>query len=362
MPRRPTAASAALLACLLWSPSPGTAAHCFLSSFGTDGVGHRVEADLSCIAVAHELGLEFLVQPLRHLEHVSTRLHEWVRFWRYLPEVWNPAFLPVDHPNSKLSSIFSYYSSFRRYNTSMQLKPREPLNWAGHCWKTGWLDDVARRGPNATLCPPDAITVYSHGDCWDRFWCTTALTPHWFAVLPTIQQGYLTGSRPRTGFLPQDINVVFHIRGAKDADDRALSRRYYRLIFCALQSRHNQYLAENPGATHRLRVLVHTDVRRLQPTDVAAAGVEVYREGGLDVHQAFEQMIRADVLVASRSSFSVAAMLVGNMTVIWPKCDWLRRPMRHWHLVDCRTTNVSLSHLPWPPPRGAIQRLRDPPD
>ena len=57
-----------------------------------------------------------------------------------------------------------------------------------------------------------------------------------------------------------------------------------------------------------------------------------YNTNGL----AFHRLVSADYLVMSRSALSMAAALLSNGTVIFPKC-WreFRRPMPHWRLLDC---------------------------
>jgi len=333
--------------------------HCLLSSFGTDGLGHRVEADLSCIAVAHELGVEYVIQPLTKLEHLSPRDYhdDWFRFLRSLANPRNATHLPVDHFASKLRSIFSYYSSFRHVNAPMTVRLREPLPWIGNCRKHGWLD--AFPAARSSICRPPNYTVWSNDNCFDRFWCTTVRTGHWTAVLPRIQHAYLAApTRPPTRFHLDEINVVMHIRTG-DARARALPFLYFRRVHDALLQRHQHHQhAHSAAPPQTLRFIIHTDSFGLEAGVIAAEGVEVYHEGDVEIQVVFEQMIRSDVLVMSRSSFSNAAALIGNMTALWPQCENERTPLPQWHLVPC-TGLLNLSSLAWPPPRGPIQRLGD---
>ena len=48
------------------------------------------------------------------------------------------------------------------------------------------------------------------------------------------------------------------------------------------------------------------------------------------------RMVTADVLVMSRSALSMAAALLSNGTVVFPRC-WreFRRPLPSWRLLDC---------------------------
>lgn len=51
---------------------------------------------------------------------------------------------------------------------------------------------------------------------------------------------------------------------------------------------------------------------------------------------AFHRMVTADVLVMSRSALSMAAALLSNGTIVFPKCwEQFRRPLPHWRLLDC---------------------------
>lgn len=51
---------------------------------------------------------------------------------------------------------------------------------------------------------------------------------------------------------------------------------------------------------------------------------------------AFHRMVTANYLVMARSALSMAAALLSNGTVFFPRC-WLgfRRPLPHWRLLDC---------------------------
>ena len=42
---------------------------CQLTQYGSDGAGRRMEAALSCIAAAHDLGVAYVHTPFSKLEH-----------------------------------------------------------------------------------------------------------------------------------------------------------------------------------------------------------------------------------------------------------------------------------------------------
>ena len=126
---------------------------CMISSYGWDGFGHRVAAGVSCVVVAHELGLQYVHRPWTTLEHISAD--------------------EVPH----LQAFLGFYDWSPRMQPHMKERTRY-LPYVGNCTDHGgWLDAVAATDPaNRTgLC--DRHTVYQGDNCWDRFFCTTMYKP-----------------------------------------------------------------------------------------------------------------------------------------------------------------------------------------
>jgi hypothetical protein len=56
-------------------PHTRTGQRCLLSCSGRDGIGHQIEAKLSCIAVAIQLGFEYINFPIVQTEHNTNANH-----------------------------------------------------------------------------------------------------------------------------------------------------------------------------------------------------------------------------------------------------------------------------------------------
>eukprot|EP00667_Euglena_gracilis_P012720 EG_transcript_13076 len=324
-----------LLLPLLHPWTVATAPPCLIATRGSDGVGHRLEADVSCIAAAQHLGLQFLVQPLQRLEHVSL---------------------------SHGMRAFKHYGVFRKVTPNMTIvRPHMVFIWQDlYCpHKNDWLTRVAQRD---AACERDGRTVYVVDDCWCQFWCRTLHSPKWYSVQSALQHIFLRNLQPTMWFHPAYINVVIHARQG-DAGHRALSLAWYRRVIAALRRRHAAYRAGG-GAALGLRFWVHSDNRTFEYLEwEQPAGpdrVRVFFSEDIDLQGAIDQMLLADLLVMSISALSNFAALVGNMTALVPLCT--DRPhidrVPNWYPVDCARPG-NLSWLPWPPPStGQWQRWR----
>ena len=323
---------AAVLGLLLAAPARTRAApdaanttgpRCMISSIGRDGLGHRVVSDLSCIAVAQELGLTFVWRPWIVLEHLGRAA-------------------------AGLQAFLGFYDAFPRWNaTVMRPWPRKPLPYVGHCKESGWLDAIADgRGQ----CAADGRRVYDADNCWDRFWCRTIFTPAWAQVMPTIQRGLGRYLRAPAAYGARDIHVVLHLRHGADAGERRMGEPYFQRVMNAIVARHAAYTRRHPRVALGVRFWAHTDSAKPLQLDAGPHELTVVYTRAAETKATLRQMVFADVLVASVSSFSDMAALLGGMTVLYPTCKKQHELLPEWHAVKC-SGPVSLEALCWPPTR-----------
>ena len=311
-----------------------------ISSYGDDGIGHRVASDLSCIAVAHELGLRFMWKPWAQLQHTHNRRE--VR---------------------ELQRFFGFYADHPQITPHMRMVPRMPLPWVGRCHWHGWLDVVAA---NRTRCEADGVTVYDADNCWDRFWCKTIFTGALQAVLPPAR-ARLQLRLPRTPVMEPDlIHVALHVR-AGDAGYRRLPGNYYWTVAKAIAARHARFVEERGAGTRlAMKFWVHTNSKQTVPKEVEGHPVEVvlakgFFRSGQGLQESLSLMLQADILVMSISSLSDVVALLGGMVAVYPRCHSEHQPLPGWHVVSCEPEKVSLDDICWPPTRrSANGRSREP--
>jgi hypothetical protein len=109
---------------------------CMISATGADGFGHQFESKLSCMAVAEDIGLDYI-----HIRFVS-----------------------MEH--SQNGSSFDDYLGLSTLHASWQLhflREMRQVAWVGKCKRKSWLRDVA----NGKTCKHDGRTVYMGDNCWD---------------------------------------------------------------------------------------------------------------------------------------------------------------------------------------------------
>ena len=368
-----------------------------LSSFGGDGLGRRVEAAFTCIGVAGSQGLAYAHAPFTHLEHgiSPARAEEFIGLGRAYPT------LPVVYTGRLRTPIVS--------DARFRLVERNQTNGYS-CAPDKWLasDEAACAGGGRCTCTRDNATVYIGSDCWSRFWCggqSIAAHAAWYRALLAIRAAYYSNMTHKA--LPADWDagrhctvVGVHMRSVKR---RALPMSLYQAVIGALIRRHAAHL--EGGVKHgRLQIRLHTDratpavpvrspaartatahqnatrptrtgsVQSTPEEDFASwlreqpsshPGVSVVTIGGEhDALHSFHELVSADIVVTARSSFSVAAAMLGNATVLrlHPRGSAVRCPtIRDGGRVVRAPTGLSEAPLPhwitWPcpssPPSGA---------
>ena len=173
-------ANLAMLAALV-----GAGSKCKLSTVGCcDGLGHRLEAAFSCMAVAHEMGMTYVHQPFNFGGHKNSR-----RNYRQIEAIgaahvqWNSTMHAVRMP-----ALFPP---------------------ARH----GWFERLAASG-----CEGESDnTVYEADNCWERFWPETVARGRasgWFAVQAAISSAARlnrAGVRRRWPWPVEAITVAVHV-------------------------------------------------------------------------------------------------------------------------------------------------------
>ena len=295
----------------------------------------------SCVAVAHELGLTYVHQPILMSGHAN---------------------LPNASATRGLDAVGRDYASLSPWMAKESLPPLL------HPFRHGWFDRVAA-GRRATppACRGDGRTVYTTDHCWEWFWPRTveaARAAAWFTVQPALaaalapavggapvassaaaaQRRHAHARRRPRGERARPVVVAVHIRRG-DCSWQQLPAAYYLEVMRALRVRH----AASAAASRALRFEVHhndmTDGTDAAFAHLADTNVAPRTTPAL---AALDAMASADLVVASMSGLSIAAAMLGNTTLILPCCDPARRPLPHWHLAPCRG-GVDLSAICWPP-------------
>ena len=198
----------------------------------------------------------------------------------------------------------------------------------------------------------------------------------WFQrALPKVRDAYYAhpkyrtregNDEPRGGSALRVVDAVIHYRSVKK---RRFTNAFYGEMVRALRDRHARYIASSlasgvpRNSLVRLRVTIHGDQDPAKSSlltkfanytggagdvDVVVRSAAAGKLSFNDTLAAFHELVEADVLLPSHSSFSISAALLGNMTVLFPSCD-RRYPLPHWRPVPCFGA-IDLSGIPWPPP------------
>lgn len=275
------------------------ATQCVISCRGTDGVGHQLEAKISCMVVARELGMSYVYYPLAgHARHFE-----------------------------------NFFGLGRRAvgPGSLIMTDRKPLPHVGKCDLPSWLD--------APRC--EAGRVYIADNCWDYLFCHTVRSPRfaelWAEVRTEILEDYYATPKPETGFAANQTNILVHIRRG-DAAWMIQSDSYFLGAIRALRTRF-------PGA----RFWIHTNEpgelnAEYTATDTVVAQArmrttEDSRGWENATARMMHQFIEADVLILSWSSLSNALGLLSRAhLILYPACE-RERPLgllgKHWRAFAC---------------------------
>ena len=323
---------------------------CQLSSASSDGFGHQLDAKLSCIAVAHRIGMRYVHVPFRGSAHGE-----------------NLAPLEV-HVGLNRSFQLNSIGDHPRWNSRQRAAPSwwpAPYGRHGACsgkpYLYSWLlqMDLVRHNASAyrpALCCTNV--VYINDNCWDYFICHPHWPGLWNDVKPRVQQAYFSTPKPdpewlhgfelqqpnarqRVQALRSAVKVVVHARFDDVAHNRLPPNWYANTIKQALQS-----VAAGRRQHAVVRIQTNGKPRDIEPILSLLDGPTLARvvidwAANTSLSLAFHRMVISDVLVMSRSSLSNAAALLSDGIVYFPLC-WAsdRRPMPHWRQLPCNVPVV----------------------
>jgi len=324
-----------------------------ISCYGKDGIGHQMEAKLSCLAVAAMLNWTYVHRPVEKLEHNQSP----------------PKMEALFGMSDSIPALAARQLHALPYNrTTMRNKARNPLPWVGHCNEESWFDrqqQIQRDGTNTNdnnYCPKEddgKIGVYSNDNCWDFFWCHVDQLPAvWKTdMVPTLRSAVLqslaVSSIPRNREI---LRVALHMRmgdsGSRSANVNWCQHVLQQLIRATQQQ----------PAIKSLELTIHSDAshKTIQQSlfldsfhflHLSIFGVDD-AEGTIE--RVVSDMVTADILVTSDSSLSHAAALLRHGVVLHPDTDDRSR-MVHlgWHMLRLRLQFIPLGRQ--------LQQCVDPP-
>ena len=151
--------------------SPPAHPQCLLSTFGSDGAGRRIEASLSCVAAAHDLGVQYVHMPFLKLEHHTSAGHA-NRFlgMDFLAERcrWPTVRATKAESNcGKCPPAAVVPSTFKLVPFKSDLVGKEDCA-AGRA-SADWLGDLLQ---DPARCAQDGGSLHVGYHCFGYFWCT----------------------------------------------------------------------------------------------------------------------------------------------------------------------------------------------
>ena len=365
----------------LGTTSTNLSASCLLSTFGSDGAGRRMEAALTCLAAAHDAGMQYVHTPFYTLQHLvsPSRANAFLGL-DLLRHCWPRAEVAKAAPRCgkcapaalKEPTPFQLSSKYIIEDTTKQCD--------GESRSKSFLAEASR-----SLCPRDGRTLHYAYTCLDYFWCSTVKARQaraWYEVLPSLRAAYLAASEQLLApsrSLAGGSKLLALGAEARDRDDvvvvgihhrsvkrRRLSNAVYMRIVHAVRERHAMHIRANPASRLKLHFVVHSDTRLsaavrngtgpagMLPTLGRAADVTLLTpDDATDPLAAMHQLAQCDLLIPSESSFSMVPGLLGNMTLLLPTC-FSRAPLPHWLSIPCTSAEEAkaaavIASLPWPP-------------
>jgi len=275
-----------------------------ISSRGADGIGHQMEAKLSCIATAAALDdVTYTHSPLAVAEHLDEQDSH-------------------DNVLGDVEQMFGLGEKFPALSNTTRIVAREPLPWVGKCSETSWFD-VRPRGVD---CSPEI--AYVSDNCWDFFYCALERNEAEVVrpMVDALQKVYGAGDTEQQSKVYGDVvdpdlplTVAVHIRRT---DGRKLSYEHFINVMGHLRD-----------VTADVRFVVHSDEKKnIVFEQIAKPLMKRYHddERGVEVvireprsttlTQVLQELIGADVLIASMSSLSNTAGLynLGQRPVLAP--------------------------------------------
>jgi len=291
---------------------------CLVTSYGTDGIGHQLEAKLSCIAVAAASRgqLSYAHRPMDEAQHGANASKA-------------EDFFGVGHAVPKLPYAVAYDAG------TMITRERSPLPFMGVCHETSWFDSGIR-GPackKAASGSEGRRVVFQADNCFDEFYCSVISKDQGGAaatwrkkVLPVLRGALFRTIDNRTLVSSQHPGILLVSAHARrgDGKTRGASGAHLQSIIRGLGRAWNG----------RVNVTIHTDGHTKEVLEEIGTidedgriNVRALGSGdGVSLEAACLDIIRADVFLASDSSLSRACGLYRNQdpsTVVHPSSAFL---------------------------------------
>ena len=342
---------------------------CAIGQQSYDGFGHQLESKFTCIASALVVGAEYVHVPFRgkaHGEDVKEfeDLMGFASTFRTVNRTGNQSKrLSIRQRAPSPSSAWPFKRPCRYCMNKGNLSETCRLTYH----KSSWLRRVESEPSfRASACCAD--TVFVADNCYDVFNCHLDWPGLWHRALPLVHSLYFRTPKPSPAWTEGvtegalllaplqeharssaatrwGAKVAIHLR-LGDVNERALPVGYYARAVEALRRELSGSTFGGPplfriqtnGLPADVSMMRRKHRSALNTSDVivdySRYSPDIARRSSLGL--AFHRMVTADVLVLSRSALSMAAALLSNGTVLFPRC-WLefRRPLPHWRLWDC---------------------------
>lgn len=199
-------------------------------------------------------------------------------------------------------------------------------------------------------------------NCFDAMYCHPLWPQMWNAVAPSMRRLYRARPKPQPPWLAQvqgtwSTRVVLHVQSRGDRQLR-LSPGYYARAVRLLRVEHTR--RGEPLPLFRIEGLdgwlddeseefVASLQCQLQDTVSSKSSVAALKtpkdviigsHNATPLHVILHNLVSSSILVMSRSSLSMAAALLSEGTVIFPRCyQTVKRPLPEWRLLPCSRSN-----------------------
>mmetsp|Transcript_19427 Transcript_19427/g.42239 ORF Transcript_19427/g.42239 Transcript_19427/m.42239 type:complete len:392 (-) Transcript_19427:450-1625(-) len=313
---------------------------CVISSYGHDGIGHQMEAKLSCIAVAEVMdNMVYAHRPMDVAQHGSNATA-------------SEMFFGIQRALSSLSSAVLFNKK------TMNVQPRNPLPYIGQCHKASWFDEHIRIPACYKSSKLNETVVFTSDNCWDYFYCELKRNPKRIKTLwqtkiapslkEALQDSPLLRQLTKDSLLHPSIigheklRVVAHVRRG-DAGGRGVPANLFRALINKL------IIAWGEGKP--LDIVIHTDgedekvIRETGVEKTSDINLQVFgRDSKVSVEKACYDMIHADIFLASVSSLSNTCGLYRDKhpsTILYPEnTERIGLAGLGWSMVRARGSNV----------------------
>jgi len=264
--------------------------NCFITCSGkTDGAGAQIQAVLSTILFAHELGIKYVHTPFKTIAHNTENDKFYEAKWESLM---NLGFGELSISQMKLDKLDIIHVDH----------PRE-----------------VRKTENTLYVIPNC---HKFVDIYPDLY---------LKLLPKFRHKYAKSTyKPDLYFDPSKINVAIHIRRG-DAT-QARPEKYTSNYFVSTIIRECSSALSDLGVG--LAFHIYSEGNKEEFLDIAHSGIDFHLNE--NIFTTFHHMVSADVLVMAKSSFSYSAALFSKGIIIY--LPFWHKPLRDWIMVNKNDT------------------------